>query len=338
MIYSKFLKKGDTIGICAPSSGIEKGDASFEVSLNHLKSEGYNIIETENVRTGLKPSADKKIRAKEFNELMQNDDVDFIFSASGGDYLIEILPFLDEVTIKSFLLENKSKWVAGYSDPTSLLFYLTTKFDIATIYGVNAGSFGMNALYRNLQDALELIKGNILKQESFEKCERISFEEKCQNGEGTYVLNTPVEWKNLNGNVDISGRLIGGCIDCLQYLVGTRFDYVEEFVERYKQDGIIWYFDNFSLRPDEIFSVLWEMGQASWFKNIKGVVFGRTLIEDKNSNMSYEDAIKRVFGDKIPIIYDADIGHVRPTFNIINGSIGHFISKDGKGSLEMKLS
>ncbi len=338
MIYPKFLKKGDTIGICAPSKGIDPGDASFEVSLNHLKEEGYNVIETPNVRTGLCPSADKLIRAKEFNDLIQDDNINFIFSASGGDFLNEILPFIDEVTIKSYLLENKTTWVAGYSDPTSLLFYLTTKFDIATIYGVNAGSLGMTNLYRNLQDALEIIKGNIVKQESFEKCERISYEEKVQNGEGTYVLNTPVEWKTPNGNVDISGRLIGGCIDCLQYLIGTRFDFVKDFVEKYKDDGIIWYFDNFAIKSDDIFYILWEMGQAGWFKYVKGVVFGRTLTEGTTTGISYEDAIKRVFGNKIPLILDADIGHVRPTFNLINGAIGHIKASDGKGSLEMKLS
>ncbi len=337
MIYPKFLNKGDTIGICAPSSGIDEGDTRFDVSLNRFKDEGYNIVETANVRTGMTPSSDVTTRAKEFNELMANDNIDFIFSASGGDYLMEILPYLNEEAINEKIQSGKIKWFAGYSDPTSLLFYLTTKFDLATLYGVNGGSFGLDGLYKNHKDALEFIKGNIVVQESFEKCERLSYEEKVKSGLNKYILNTPVEWLTPNGDVDITGRLIGGCIDCLQYLIGTKFDYVQRFIEKYKDDGIIWYFDNFSLKSEELYCVLWEMKEAGWLKYSKGFVFGRTLIRGSMQNLSYEDAIIRALGKEIPIIIDADIGHVRPTFNLINGAIGHFKSSNKKGSLEIKL-
>ena len=68
MIFPKFLKPGDTIGICAPSRGIDKEDTTFDLSLNNLRKEGYNIVETDSVRTGLLPSADAITRASEFNE------------------------------------------------------------------------------------------------------------------------------------------------------------------------------------------------------------------------------------------------------------------------------
>ena len=123
MIYPKFLKPGDTIGICAPSSGIDPLDKTFDISLNHLRKEGYNIVETRNVRTGNTPSTDAITRAKEFNELMKRDDIDFIYSASGGDFLMEILPYIDEEIIKEKITSGKTKYFAGYSDPTSLLFY-----------------------------------------------------------------------------------------------------------------------------------------------------------------------------------------------------------------------
>ena len=64
MIYPKFLKSGDTIGICAPSKGIDPEDTGFDTALNHLRKEGYNIVETENVRTGKSPSSDAITRAK----------------------------------------------------------------------------------------------------------------------------------------------------------------------------------------------------------------------------------------------------------------------------------
>ena len=50
MIYPKFLKKDDLIGITAPSQGIKHKEESFDKSLNNLKKE-FRIIETNNVRT-----------------------------------------------------------------------------------------------------------------------------------------------------------------------------------------------------------------------------------------------------------------------------------------------
>ena len=41
-------------------------------------------------------------------------------------------------------------------------------------------------------------------------------------------------------NISINGRLLGGCVDVLLNLVGTRFDKTKEFVQKYKDDGILW--------------------------------------------------------------------------------------------------
>ena len=336
MIYPKFLKPGDTIGICAPSKGIDPEDKTFDIALQYLKRE-YNVVETEHVRTGLSPASDVQTRAKEFNELMSRDDIDFIYMASGGDYLIEILPYLDEDAIKEKIQNNKIKFCCGYSDPTSLLFYLTTKFDIATMYGTNAGSLGRVPLHKCLQDALKIIKGDIPVQDSFKKYEKISFEELIANEGNDFILNTDVEWLTPNGDANIEGRLIGGCIDCLKYMIGTKFDYTKEFIEKYKDDGIVWYFDNYALKSDDLYYTLWQMKEAGWFKYAKGFVFGRTLIASETADLSYAEAVRRALGEEIPIIMEADIGHVRPTLNLINGAIGCFESSNGKGSLSMKL-
>lgn len=327
MIYPKFLKDDDTIGICAPSAGVGQKLEEFEKSLDNLKVEGYKIVETESVRNACLPSNTAEIRGEEFNKLLKDKNIDMIWSASGGDFMVEMLDFVDEKA----LLENP-KWFAGYSDPTSLLFHITTNFDIATLYGNNAGSFDMTTLHPSLKNALNIVKGSLIKQESFEKCER----ERIDVIDG-YNLDTNVYWQTPNGAVDIKGRLIGGCIDCLKCLIGTKYDGTEKFIEKYKEDGIIWYFDNFALKAEELFYALWNMKQAGWFKYAKGFVFGRTLFEGTMMDMSYEEAITRVLGYEIPIVIDADIGHVAPKFTIINGALGHVESKDGKGSLEMLL-
>lgn len=357
MIYPKFLKQNDTIGICAPSAGIGKEKAKyFEKSLDNIKKAGYKIKETASVRNEGVASNTGEIRGKEFNQLVNDETVDMIWSASGGDMLVEMLDFVDE----DALIQNP-KWIAGYSDPTTLLFHITTNLDIATIYGNNAGSFDMNELHPSLKNSLEIVKGNLVKQDSFEMCERnrlkVNSESEevdgqilLQNGSDDntqknnqeiefvgYNLDTKVEWKTPNGPVDITGRLIGGCIDCLNFIIGTKYDGTKKFIEKYKNDGIIWYFDNFALKAEDLFFVLWHMKQAGWFEYAKGFVFGRTLFEGSFLDMSYEEAIQRALGKEIPIIMEADIGHVAPKFTIINGAMGHFCADNGKGSLEMWL-
>ena len=49
MIYPRFPKEGETIGICAPSAGVGGKLASFELSLETLHEAGYRTKETENV-------------------------------------------------------------------------------------------------------------------------------------------------------------------------------------------------------------------------------------------------------------------------------------------------
>ncbi len=69
MNYPKKLKKGDTIGICAPSGGIVDSIKikRLERAEQTLQDMGYKVIETKHVRCEEKArSADAKTRADEF--------------------------------------------------------------------------------------------------------------------------------------------------------------------------------------------------------------------------------------------------------------------------------
>ena len=164
MIYPTFIKSGDTIGICAPSSGVGHKLDEFDQSLNTLKEFGFNIKETKSVRHKTEPSASAAQRGKELNSLFEDKDVDFVMCATGGDYLIEMIPHVDFKTMK-----KHPKWLMGYSDPTGILFPYTTKCDVATIYGCNAGSYDSSPLFKHLQDNIDIIQGNIVTQKSSTK-------------------------------------------------------------------------------------------------------------------------------------------------------------------------
>ena len=54
--------------------------------------------------------------------------------------------------------------------------------------------------------------------------------------------------------------------------------------------------------------------------------------------ITFNEAVKEALGNlNIPIICDADIGHVSPQFATVNGAILKIISENGKGSMQTFL-
>ena len=169
MIYPEFIKNGDYIGVTAPSDGVT--DILDLKRLDNAKSKlqklGLKVVETSNVRKSVKGrSSAPTVQAKELEDLFKNKKVKSIICAGGGEFLLEMLSYVDFDIIK-----NNPKWIQGYSDPTGLLYIITVCFDIATIYANNFKTFGMENYHKSLLDNIEILKGNLIKQENYDKYE-----------------------------------------------------------------------------------------------------------------------------------------------------------------------
>ena len=335
MIYPKFIKQGDIICVPAPSDGAycEEYVRRYKNAKSNLEKRGYKVELSENIFHSKKGrSSDAISRAEELNNMFENE-VNAIMCAAGGEFLVEILPYIN--------FENAAqnpKWVQGFSDPTGLLFPLTTKYDIATIYSNNLKSFGAEEYHKSLEENLEILSGNLIKQDSYDMFEN-ERAERVTGLEG-YNLTDKVYWKTINNEeVTMQGRIIGGCIDIITELAGTRFDGVKEFNEKYKDDGIIWYFDNCELSKESLMRTLWKFNELGYFKYTKGIIFGRNGQEVSYNYDTMEDAIKDSVLSKlnVPIIFDADISHKGPSMTIINGAIATINCKDGKGNITFEL-
>lgn len=336
MIYPKFIDKGDYIGVAAPSDGkVNKLDlVRLDSAYQKLRELGFNVLESNNVRCSFKGrSASGRDRAKYLEELFFNDDIKIIISASGGDFLLEILSYIDF----SVIIDNP-KWFCGYSDNTGLGFVITTMLDIASMYSDNISCFGMDKWHNSVSNFLEILKGNIMEQRNFSRYQSNYLEYKT--GLEGYNLDSLVCWRNLNGedSLKLRGRLIGGCLDVLLSLVGTKYDYVSEFVERYEDDGIIWFLESCELSSEQMIRGLWQLREADWFKYVNGFIFGRPIMRKSFYDIDYEEAIKfslDVFD--VPIIVDVDFGHTNPRMTLINGSYVEIESSKGKGNIKMSL-
>lgn len=334
MQIPKFIKKGDTIGVTATSNGItnELKIKRIENAKRQLENRGYNVEFTDNVFKAdwRGCSSTGKERGEQFNELLNNDEVSCIISAAGGDYLIEMLEYVDFEKIK-----KNPKWFQGFSDNTTLIYPIVTKCDVAAVYGCHISDFGMNNWQKPVENALGVLEGNIKKQESFEYFESERHEYKT--GYEGYYSDKKVNWVNGRGEekIEISGRLIGGCLDVISFLIGTKYDGTEQFVEKYKEDGIIWVLESFNMEDVVLITHLWQMKERGYFKNVTGFVFGRPLMYNTWIEQPYKDAVMSVLGDlNVPIIFDSDIGHKGPQFSVIMGAKAKITSKDGKGVLE----
>lgn len=338
MIYPSNLRKNDTIGVTATSAGNsqELDIIRLENAKKHFADIGYPVIETPNVRTHEKGrSSSGPTRAAEFMQLIEDPQIKAIFAVSGGDFLVEMLAYLDFDKIA-----KNPKWFQGYSDNTGLTFTITTNLDIATIYSNNFGSFGMANWHNSLKDNIAILEGNDIVQNSFEKYQD-GFIEKV-TGIEEFLLTQEVKWKNCYPTysdhepeeIRLTGRAIGGCLDVLLNLVGTRFDKTKEFIRKYKQDGILWFLESFDLSGEAMVRGLWQLKEAGWFEGSVGFIFGRPAMYRSDNDLTYEEAVLSVLGEiNLPIILEADIGHKPPQFTMMNGAIVTIDSKDGKGNI-----
>ena len=330
MIFPKFLKKDAVIGITAPSFGLdEKHIVMLERALSRFSERGWRVRETANVRSPLRPSAFPEERAAQLHQLIRDPETDAILCASGGDFLVELLPYLD---LEAFA--QNPKWVQGYSDPTGLLFPLTTKLDLATVYGLNASGFGNGGDHIAVQNALDLLEGKLIRQQSFPLYAPFTGDRAT---DGRYVLSKPTAWLAPGGAFSTEGRLIGGCLDVMSILQGTPFEDAAGFARRHEAEGLIWYFDIFAMQTEQVFYALWSMKQAGWFIGANAFLFGRVAFPGSQGLLAdYEAAVRRALGE-VPFVLNADIGHVSPCFTLINGAMARISVSGGTGSLEMEL-
>jgi muramoyltetrapeptide carboxypeptidase LdcA involved in peptidoglycan recycling len=372
VIYPEFLKSNSSIiGITAPSDGRSKpvDIKRLESAKAQLESRGYSVIETASVRKSEKGrSADGRTRADELMQLIEDSACKGILCASGGDWLFEMLPFLDYAKFA----ENPT-WLEGMSDPTGLTFTMTTISDVAAVYCANAGEFGMQPWDETLENNLAILEGkNVIQKstdsyqsgwldletgyEAYKKdaktCWKLLSAGTTSNSEADDFLETDKSLdlfndletdkslnveksKNSLQEIKFSGRLLGGCLDVIVNLCGTKYDNVTNFIEKYSSDGILWYLEAFDMTPEQLAFSLWELKEAGWFKYVKGFVFGRpAMLKDEYSSVTYDEAIMSVLGEfNVPVINNADIGHRPPHLTVINGAVGTIRFSNGRAEL-----
>lgn len=367
MRYPKFLKKNGTIGFVAPSLGCntEPYKSAFNHAQKKLQSLGHKLDVAPNCYEykGVALSNTPENCGKELTEYYCSEKNEILISVGGGELMCTILDYVDFEKIAA----SKPKWYMGYSDNTNFTFLLPTLCDVASIYGPNAGTFGMEPWHESVQHAYDLLVGFNTTSRSYEYWETRSLKSPEKPLEPYNVTEKsvkkywiPDEMKQSAGNeksvgadhcgggqmidgpdfqgeISMEGRLIGGCMDCLDELVGTNYDKVAEFCQKYKEDGVIWFLEACELSPLAIKRTLWHMDHADWFKTCKGFIIGRPMMFGETSFGldQYAPVTDILAKYNVPIIMDADIGHCAPMMPLVCGSYAKISAKGNDIAVEM---
>ena len=100
----------------------------------------------------------------------------------------------------------------------------------------------------------------------------------AEPGREVLDLDTPGDWSLLDpvaGPIDVTGRLVGGCIDVLGPLAGTAYGDVAAFGREHADVGLVVYLE---ASDDEAFTIcrlLHAMRYAGWFEHARAVLVGR---------------------------------------------------------------
>ncbi len=332
MIKYPLLKANATIGVTAPSSGVEvELHDLVKLACKQLNRKGFKTICGNTVWSQKKAkSAPKEERASEFNQMMLDHDIDVIIPPWGGELLIEMLEDVD--------FENmKNKWVLGYSDTSVLLLAITLKTGIATAHGTNL----VDLREANLDETTAMWESVLATEmgESIVQHSSSLYQKEWQFDHplpsSVFNLTEKTIWKTVTQDtVKVEGRLLGGCIDVIRHLIGTPFGDVRQFRKEYINEPIVWYFENCELKTTDLRRTLVQMRLAGWFENCSGILFGRSAANMPVEDYLIEDVYQDLYEElNIPIVYDIDCGHQPPQITFINGAYAKVHVENGKGTV-----
>lgn len=277
MIPSK-LKKGDTIGVIAPSNYIEKDDLEYiNASIALMEASGFKVkfgkyVFENTLGYGTLPEK----RAADINWAFKDDEVKAIMCVKGGEDSNTTLDYIDYEMIK-----NHPKIICGFSDNTSILNAIHEKAGLVTYHGP---TFKSLTSWETGYAYKQFIKTFVESTESLIMGEPEDEYTTIQAGQATGEL--------VGGNLSLFTKLV-----CGKYAVNVqnKILFLEEL--------------GFEAAPEMVNSNIYYLKQNGVFDRIAGLWIGNY---EHQSKISLEKIITNAIGDeyKFPIIKSNNFGHI----------------------------
>ena len=272
------LKKGDTIGVIAPSNYIEKDDLEYiNASIALMEASGFKVkfgkyVFEDTLGYGTSPEK----RAADINWAFKDDEVKAIMCVKGGEDSNTTLDYIDYEMIK-----KHSKIICGFSDNTSILNAIHEKTGLVTYHGP---TFKSLTSWETGYAYKQFIKTFVENTESLIMGEPEDEYTTIQVGQATGEL--------VGGNLSLFTKLV-----CGKYAVNL-------------QDKILFLEElGFEATPEMVNSNIYYLKQNGVFDKIAGLWIGNY---EHPSKIGLEKIIINAIGDeyKFPIIKSDNFGHI----------------------------
>lgn len=314
--FPRPLAPGDRIGVTAPSSGVsEDRRARLEAGIAALHERGFEVVVGECMSGAGVVSAPKEQRAAELVAMLCDPEIAAVVPPWGGEVAIDLLDQLDW----DALAAAEPTWFVGWSDCSTVLVPLTLRLGWATMHGWNL----MDTRYDAPEGLLHWVD---LASSTGEVTQRSPGRYAEGWGDGdpdarTMPLDREGSWSVLGGgDVDVSGRVIGGCLEVLSPMAGTPYADIPTYVRQQGDDGVIVYLEACERGAYDVARELHGLRLAGWFDGVRAVLIGRTPAPDMEF-MSQREAVEDALGMLgVPVVLDLEIGHRMPFLPLVNGA------------------
>jgi muramoyltetrapeptide carboxypeptidase len=337
--YPRPLRPGDRVGVTAPSSGVsrelrQRVDAAAAV----IEARGYAVVIGDCMDGTGHVSAPAAARAAELTTMLTDPGIRAVVPPWGGETAIDLLPLLDWDRIGA----AEPTWLVGFSDMSTIMTPLTVLTGIATVHGNNV----MDTPYRvpdGLVSWLDIVArpaGSTITQVPPGRYRSPGWDDwSVQPDISELTLDVAGTWTRLDGpgDVTVEGRLIGGCIETLRHLAGTRYADVAAFARTWAPQGLLVYVE---AAGDDAFSIcrsLHGMRLAGFFDAANAVIVGRTQAPDGASLTQHAAALDALGMLGVPVIADVECGHVLPYLPLVNGARARLTYSAQRQAVEQTL-
>lgn len=338
--YPRPLRPGDRIGVTSPSSGVsEKHRARLEVAVGDLTARGYDVVVGRCMDGTSHVSASAADRAEELMSMLLDPAVRAVVPPWGGETAIDLLPLLDWDVLRG----AEPTWMVGFSDIATLITPLTLLAGVATLHGNNL----MDTPYRTPQgllswlDIVTLAAGETFTQVPPNRFRASGWVDYAEFPEvRDLVLDAPGGWTRLDdgGDVEVEGRLIGGCIETLCNLAGTPYGDVAGFAESHAPEGLLVYVEAAEDDAATICRNLHGMRLAGFFTGANAVLVGRTTAPDIDSLTQHEAVMDALGPLGVPVVADVECGHVPPYLPLVNGALARVVLTSERNEITQTLT
>ncbi len=320
MIKPKKLNSGDKVATISLSWG-GAGELPLRYAAGKKQLQETFDVEVIETKHALKPNdwiyKNPEARANDLMEALLDPTIKAIISNIGGDESVRTLPYIDLEVIK-----NNPKIFLGFSD-TTVTHFCFYKAGVTSFYGTSlmvgfAENNGMHDYQiEDIQRSLfsEKPVGLISPNTNGWTSERLDWFDPSNQ-----IISRKSEksmgWRWLQGKGKISGKLLGGCLEVLEFLKDTQF-----WVKPADWAGKIMFLETSEIKisPDNFGWILRNYAASGILRNIAGLIVGRPL--DNTFAKEYDETLVKIIREEeglvdLPIITGMDFGHTCPTFTL----------------------